>query len=38
MFESADTGHRISKEAYKQEEPLLRQALLEAQYLSLIHI
>ncbi|HEX6592565.1 MAG TPA: polyphosphate:AMP phosphotransferase [Moraxellaceae bacterium] len=32
MFESADTGHRISKEAYKQEEPLLRQALLEAQY------
>lgn len=32
MFEAAEVGHRISREDYKQQEPLLRQALLEAQY------
>lgn len=32
MFEAAEVGHCISKEEYKAEEPLLRQALLEAQY------
>ena len=39
MFETAEIGHKLSKERYKREEPKLRQALLEAQYkLSLIHI
>lgn len=32
MFESAETGHKISKKEYKLREPLLRSALLKAQY------
>jgi polyphosphate:AMP phosphotransferase len=32
MFETAEIGHKLSKERYKREEPKLRQALLEAQY------
>lgn len=32
MFESAEVGHQISREEYKQREPELRQALLQAQY------
>lgn len=32
MFESAEIGHKISKDEYAKEEPLLRAALLEAQY------
>src|SRR5688572_13234115 len=32
MFESAELGHTISKERYKEEAPALREALLEAQY------
>ena len=32
MFESAELGHKIGKEEYKKEVPLLRAALLEAQY------
>lgn len=32
MFESAEAGHCISLEEYKEREPALRQALLEAQY------
>ncbi len=32
MFEAAELGHRISKEEYAREEPLLREALLNAQY------
>jgi polyphosphate:AMP phosphotransferase len=32
MFESAELGHAIDKERYEQEEPALREALLEAQY------
>lgn len=32
MFESAEIGHQIGKKAYKQREPQLREALLEAQY------
>ena len=32
MFESAEIGHQISRKAYKQQEPLLRSALLAAQY------
>ena len=32
MFESAEIGHSISKKAYKQREPALREALLRAQY------
>ena len=32
MFESAELGHQIDKETYKQEVPLLREALLDAQY------
>lgn len=32
MFESAEIGHRISRKAYKEAEPLLRQALLDAQF------
>jgi polyphosphate:AMP phosphotransferase len=31
MFESAELGHKIDKETYKNEEPVLREALLEAQ-------
>lgn len=31
MFESAELGHKISKEQYKKELPLLREALLDAQ-------
>lgn len=32
MFESAEIGHRIERKVYKKEEPLLREALLDAQY------
>ncbi|UTW07509.1 polyphosphate:AMP phosphotransferase [Pseudomonas benzenivorans] len=32
MFESAEIGHAIDKDAFDAEEPLLREALLEAQY------
>ena len=32
MFESAEIGHQIDKATYKREEPLLREALLAAQY------
>jgi polyphosphate kinase 2 (PPK2 family) len=32
MFESAELEHTISKQRYKEEEPALREALLEAQY------
>ncbi|MDP3651531.1 MAG: polyphosphate:AMP phosphotransferase [Rhodoferax sp.] len=32
MFESAEIGHHISHKDYKQQEPLLRSALLAAQY------
>ena len=32
MFESAELGHKISKETYKQEVPALREALLDAQF------
>jgi polyphosphate:AMP phosphotransferase len=32
MFESAELGHRIDKATYAQEEPKLREALLDAQY------
>ncbi|HVV87629.1 MAG TPA: polyphosphate:AMP phosphotransferase [Kofleriaceae bacterium] len=32
MFESAELGHTIDKERYDREEPLLRHALLAAQY------
>jgi len=32
MFESAELGHRISKEDYNHEEPLLREQLLACQY------
>ncbi|MEO6774058.1 MAG: polyphosphate:AMP phosphotransferase [Kofleriaceae bacterium] len=32
MFESAELGHKIDKERYLAEEPLLRSALLAAQY------
>jgi AMP-polyphosphate phosphotransferase len=32
MFESAELGHTISKERFKEEEPALREALLDAQY------
>jgi polyphosphate:AMP phosphotransferase len=32
MFESAEIGHRIGKKDYKQREPELRSALLDAQY------
>ncbi|MBS1157453.1 MAG: polyphosphate kinase 2 [Proteobacteria bacterium] len=32
MFESAELGHKIDKDTYKQEEAQLRQDLLEAQY------
>ena len=32
MFESAEVGHRISKEEYRERESTLREALLKAQY------
>ena len=32
MFESAELGHKIDKETYKQQVPELREALLDAQY------
>ena len=32
MFESAEIGHQVGKKAYKLREPLLREALLDAQY------
>jgi polyphosphate:AMP phosphotransferase len=32
MFESAELGHKISKERYEEEVPALREALLDAQY------
>jgi polyphosphate:AMP phosphotransferase len=32
MFESAELGHKISKESYRKEVPELRAALLDAQY------
>ncbi len=32
MFESAEIGHKITKSEYAQREPLLREALLKAQY------
>jgi polyphosphate:AMP phosphotransferase len=32
MFESAELGHTIDKERYAKEEPILREALLDAQY------
>jgi AMP-polyphosphate phosphotransferase len=31
MFESAEIGHKVSKEQYKEQVPVLREALLEAQ-------
>ncbi len=31
MFESAELGHKIDKETFRREEPILREALLEAQ-------
>jgi polyphosphate:AMP phosphotransferase len=32
MFESAELGHRVDKKTYKEAEPKLREALLNAQY------
>ena len=32
MFESAELGHKVSKEVWDQELPALRQALLDAQF------
>ncbi|HLM73125.1 MAG TPA: polyphosphate:AMP phosphotransferase [Polyangiaceae bacterium] len=32
MFESAELGHKITKERYKEEAPALREALLDTQY------
>ena len=32
MLESAEIGHRISKQVYAREEPKLREALLNAQF------
>jgi polyphosphate:AMP phosphotransferase len=32
MFESAEIGHKLKKSEFDRQEPLLRQALLEAQY------
>jgi polyphosphate:AMP phosphotransferase len=37
MFESAEIGHSISKKDYKEREPVLRAALLDAQYALLEH-
>ena len=32
MFESAELGHKISKDEYAEEEPKLREKLLDVQY------
>ncbi len=32
MFDSAELGHKLDKETYREKEPPLRQALLEVQY------
>jgi polyphosphate:AMP phosphotransferase len=32
MFESAEISHKVDKETYRQQEPLLREALLDVQY------
>jgi polyphosphate:AMP phosphotransferase len=32
MFESAELGHKVDKETFKEQEPRLREALLNAQY------
>ncbi|TXT18051.1 MAG: polyphosphate:AMP phosphotransferase [bacterium] len=32
MFESAELGHKVDKETYEREVPVLREALLDAQY------
>jgi polyphosphate:AMP phosphotransferase len=32
MFESAEIGHKVDKETYERELPILREALLDAQY------
>ena len=32
MFELAEIGHKIDKTLYKKEVPVLREALLDAQY------
>ncbi len=32
MFESAELGHKVDKETYEREVPILREALLDAQY------
>ncbi|HAB64022.1 MAG TPA: hypothetical protein DCE49_07495, partial [Pseudomonas sp.] len=32
MFESAEIGHTIDKDTYNKEVPVLREALLQAQY------
>ena len=32
MFESAELGHKIDKDTFKEEVPKLRAALLDAQY------
>lgn len=32
MFESAEISHRVDKETFRQQEPLLREALLDVQY------
>jgi polyphosphate:AMP phosphotransferase len=32
MFESAELGHKVDKKTYKEQEPKLREALLNAQY------
>jgi polyphosphate kinase 2 (PPK2 family) len=32
MFETAELGHKIAKEDYEREKPILREALLRAQY------
>ena len=37
MFEAAELGHKVSKEEYAQREPILREALLKAQYDLLAH-
>ena len=37
MFDAAEIGHRISKKDYREREPQLRRALLEAQYKLLEH-
>ena len=32
MFESAELGHKVTKEVYARQEPKLREALLNAQF------